>query len=337
MSGLDVHEAGLDDAAEVVAVIHQSFGARRRLDPPSTALDETVETVAAALADVGGLIARTDGTAVGAMLFDDSEPGRLGLRRVGVEPSAQLHGVASAMVGVAEDVAERRGLDGVWVKARAELPDTVEFWRRRGYWPQSADGTNIVLGKSLWLARELPTADDARTFGQKLAGLLAAGDLIVLSGELGAGKTTLTQGIGAGLGVRGDITSPTFVIARVHPSRADGPALVHADAYRLGGVAELDDLDLDASLDTAVTVVEWGEGIAEGLADDRLDVRIDRLRGDGSSPGDAALAAAGPRSVPDGLAPGRRPVQRFEDSRVVSVRPHGRRWSAAPLRSTLLT
>jgi tRNA threonylcarbamoyladenosine biosynthesis protein TsaE len=337
MSGLAVHEAGPEDAPEVVAVIHRSFGARPRLDPPSTAADETVESVAAVLADAGGLLARREGVPVGAMLFDTSDPGRLGLRRVGVDPAAQLHGVASAMVGVAEDVAERRGLDGVWLKARTELPDTVEFWRRRGYWPQSADGTNIVLGKSLWLARELPTADDARAFGQTLAGLLVAGDLIVLSGELGAGKTTLTQGIGAGLGVRGDITSPTFVIARVHPSLGGGPALVHADAYRLGGVAELDDLDLDASLDTAVTVVEWGEGIAEGLADNRLDVRLDRLRGDGSAPGDAALAAAGPRSGSDGLAPTGPAVRRSDDSRVVSVRPHGPRWSAAPLRSTLLT
>ena len=87
---------------------------------------------------------------------------------------------------------------------------------------------------------------------------------MVLSGELGAGKTTFTQGLGAGLGVRGDVTSPTFVIARVHPSLSGGPALVHVDAYRLGGIDELDDLDLDASLDEAVTVVEWGEGRRRG-------------------------------------------------------------------------
>ena len=100
----------------------------------------------------------------------------------------------------------------------------------------------------------------------------------MLSGELGAGKTTFTQGLGAGLGVRGAVTSPTFVIARVHPQRVGGPALVHVDAYRLGGIDELDDLDLDTSLDDAVTVVEWGEGIAEGLAESRLEVRI--VRGD---------------------------------------------------------
>jgi len=104
--------------------------------------------------------------------------------------------------------------------------------------------------------------------------MLRAGDLVVLTGGLGAGKTTLTQGIGAGLGVRGPVTSPTFVIARVHPSTVGGPALVHVDAYRLGGALELDDLDLDASLDQAVTVVEWGHGLAEGLAEDYLEITL---------------------------------------------------------------
>ena len=99
---------------------------------------------------------------------------------------------------------------------------------------------------------------------------------MLLSGGLGAGKTTLTQGIGEGLGVRGPITSPTFVIARVHPSLADGPSLVHADAYRLASLAEVDDLDLDASLDGSVTVVEWGEGKVEDLSDERLEVVVRR-------------------------------------------------------------
>ena len=122
----------------------------------------------------------------------------------------------------------------------------------------------------------VPTADDMTTLGRRLAGLLRAGDLVLLSGDLGAGKTTLTRGLGAALGVRGAVTSPTFVIARVHPSLIDGPALVHVDAYRLGGQAELDDLDLDTDLDQAVTVVEWGEGLAEALAADRLEVRLAR-------------------------------------------------------------
>lgn len=122
----------------------------------------------------------------------------------------------------------------------------------------------------------LPDADDTRELGRSLGRTLRAGDLVVLTGDLGAGKTTLTQGLAEGLGVRGPITSPTFVIARVHPTLTGGPALVHVDAYRLGGSAELDDLDLDASLDEAVTVVEWGEGLAEALAGDRLEVTLAR-------------------------------------------------------------
>ncbi len=122
---------------------------------------------------------------------------------------------------------------------------------------------------------EVPTAADMQELGRRLGAVLRAGDLVVLSGPLGAGKTTLVQGIGDGMAVRGPVTSPTFVIARVHPALAGGPGLVHGDAYRLGRVAEVDDLDLDASLDDCVTVVEWGEGLVEGLAADRLDVSIE--------------------------------------------------------------
>jgi tRNA threonylcarbamoyladenosine biosynthesis protein TsaE len=124
---------------------------------------------------------------------------------------------------------------------------------------------------------ELRIATDAgmRELGRSLAALLRAGDLVILAGPLGAGKTTLVQGIGEGLGVRGPVTSPTFVIARVHPALAgSGPSLVHADAYRLGTIGEVDDLDLDADMARAVTVVEWGEGLAEGLAADRLEISI---------------------------------------------------------------
>ncbi|TQS25979.1 tRNA (adenosine(37)-N6)-threonylcarbamoyltransferase complex ATPase subunit type 1 TsaE [Microbispora sp. KK1-11] len=120
------------------------------------------------------------------------------------------------------------------------------------------------------------TAEETRALGARLAALLAPGDLVVLGGPLGAGKTTLVQGIAEGLKVRGPITSPTFVIARVHPSLSGGPALVHADAYRLGGTLEVDDLDLDASLEESVTVVEWGEGLVEGLSEDRLEVHVER-------------------------------------------------------------
>jgi tRNA threonylcarbamoyladenosine biosynthesis protein TsaE len=117
--------------------------------------------------------------------------------------------------------------------------------------------------------------------GRRLAKLLRPGDLVILTGELGAGKTTLTRGLGEGLGVRGAVTSPTFVIARVHPSLGDGPPLVHVDAYRLGdGLDEMEDLDLDVSLPESVIVVEWGDGKVEELSDDRLRVLIHRAVGD---------------------------------------------------------
>jgi tRNA threonylcarbamoyladenosine biosynthesis protein TsaE len=126
----------------------------------------------------------------------------------------------------------------------------------------------------------LPTAAATRDLGRRLAGSLRAGDLVILSGELGAGKTTLVQGIGAGLGVRGQVTSPTFVIARTHPAaRPGGVALVHVDAYRLDGLDQLDDLDLDTALENAVMVVEWGEGMAEALSPDRLEVHLERATG----------------------------------------------------------
>ncbi|WP_432080246.1 tRNA (adenosine(37)-N6)-threonylcarbamoyltransferase complex ATPase subunit type 1 TsaE [Streptomyces sp. WAC 04229] len=123
--------------------------------------------------------------------------------------------------------------------------------------------------------------EQMRELGRRLAKLLRAGDLVMLSGELGAGKTTLTRGLGEGLGVRGAVTSPTFVIARVHPPLGDGPPLVHVDAYRLsGGLDDMEDLDLDVSLPDSVIVVEWGEGKVEELTDDRLQLWIHRAVGD---------------------------------------------------------
>jgi tRNA threonylcarbamoyladenosine biosynthesis protein TsaE len=138
---------------------------------------------------------------------------------------------------------------------------------------------SAASGPEFTIEQRVPTAGAMAGLGGRLARLLAAGDLVVLSGSLGAGKTTLAQGIGAGLNVRGPVTSPTFVIARVHPSLASGPDLVHADAYRLGSRAEVDDLDLDADLATAVTVVEWGEGLVEALAGSYLAIGIEADQG----------------------------------------------------------
>lgn len=123
----------------------------------------------------------------------------------------------------------------------------------------------------------LPTVEDTRAFGARLGAVLRRGDLVVLSGLLGAGKTALVQGIGAGMGVRGRIASPTFVIARVHPPHDDGGVpLVHVDAYRLGSLDEVDDLDLDVDAPASVTVVEWGAGLVEQLADAHLTIILER-------------------------------------------------------------
>ncbi|GAA2363969.1 tRNA (adenosine(37)-N6)-threonylcarbamoyltransferase complex ATPase subunit type 1 TsaE [Dactylosporangium salmoneum] len=158
------------------------------------------------------------------------------------------------------------------------------------------------------MTRILSTVEHTRAFGQALAEVLRAGDLVVLTGPLGAGKTALAQGVGAGLHVRGDITSPTFVIARVHKpdlSRGGRLSMVHVDAYRLGNVkdpiGEVDALDLDATLEDSVTLVEWGEGLVEQLSDEHLEVRLDR---------------------------------REDDSRVVALIPRGGDW---PSRAAALT
>ena len=120
----------------------------------------------------------------------------------------------------------------------------------------------------------VPDPEAMHALGVRLGGLLRAGDLVVLTGPLGAGKTTLTRGIGEGLGVRGPVSSPTFVLARTHPSLVGGAPLVHVDAYRLASAAELDDLDLD--VESSVVIVEWGAGMVDGIADSVLEIRIVR-------------------------------------------------------------
>jgi tRNA threonylcarbamoyladenosine biosynthesis protein TsaE len=313
---IEVHEVGPDRAAEVLAVVKAGFGAREVLDPPSTATQETLDTVSAALAEHGGLLATSELGPVGAMLLEPAGE-LLGLRRVAVHPDAQSRGAAGAMVRRAERVAAERGFEGVRLAARVELPRTVRFWQHLGYTVVDADGPLLTMAKLLPVELTLTSAEETREAGRRLAAVLRAGDLLILSGDLGAGKTTFTQGIGAGLGVRGEVTSPTFVISRVHPPLGPGPALVHVDAYRLGGIEELDDLDLDTSLDEAVTVVEWGEGVAEGLADTRLEVHLTRARGGEDLPAGALVETED------------------HDPRTLVVRPVGARWIGAGLRKTL--
>jgi tRNA threonylcarbamoyladenosine biosynthesis protein TsaE len=139
----------------------------------------------------------------------------------------------------------------------------------------------------------VPTAAAMRDLGVTIATVLRAGDLVVLSGPLGAGKTTLAQGIGQGLEVDGPVLSPTFVIARVH--RGGRVPLVHVDAYRLASIEEVDDLDLDASLEESVTVVEWGEGLIERLSGDRLHVSISRPDDAADETRVVAITGVGPR------------------------------------------
>ena len=291
---------GPDRAGDVLSVILGSFGDRAPLDPPATATEETSDSVAAALAAHGGLLAEVDGAPAAALLFQP-QGGWLGLRRVGVLARARRTGVAQEMVAAAEAETRARGLVGTRLVAREELPSTVRFWTRLGYAEAGRVGPQIQLRRLLPFDLVLPDAAATRALGRRLAAELAAGDLVILTGDLGAGKTTLTQGLGDGLGVRGDVTSPTFVIARVHPSLGDGPELVHVDAYRLDGAAELDDLDLDTDLDLAVTVVEWGEGLAESLAADRIEVALRRDHTGESEERLATVTPVGSRWLDPGL------------------------------------
>ena len=153
-------------------------------------------------------------------------------------------------------------------------------------------------------------ADQTRSLGEDLGRILAAGDLVMLSGGLGAGKTTLTQGIGVGMGVRGRVASPTFIVARVHPSLSGGPDLIHADAYRIKDLSDLETLDLDSSLDEAVTIVEWGEGKTEAMSDERLSIEVRRASG-GQAETDGDIID----------------LEHMDDgTRLIVLRAHGHRW-----------
>lgn len=310
MSEPTVEVVGPEAAGVVLEIVHAAFADRAPLDPPTDALSETEETIAARLAAGAGLVARVDGRPAGAVLLDAEPDGRtVHLRRFGLTPAARGRGVAVALVRAgllaASDLGAGRAERAV-VFSREELPHTARFWRQQGFAEIGRQTPYVEMARALPRRYDVPTADDMRALATRLAGLLRAGDVLVLSGDLGAGKTTFTRGLGAALQVRGDVTSPTFVISRVHPSLVGGPALVHVDAYRLGGAAELDDLDLDTDLDLAVTVVEWGEGLAEDLAESPLEIRI--LRGVGGDTGTDDT-----------------------DPRIVEIDPLGPRWLAVDL------
>jgi len=170
----------------------------------------------------------------------------------------------------------------------------------------------------LW-EHDYKTSSSAQTqeLARALGGALRAGDLLLLTGELGAGKTTFTQGLGGGLGVRAGIISPTFVLVRIHPALGDGPDLVHVDAYRLGSAAEIDDIDLENTMDTAVTVVEWGHGLVEHLSDSRLEITLLRATGgEGSAAGELVTDFS---------------AEDDDEERTIRIAGYGPRWAAAPV------
>lgn len=233
--------------------------------------------------------------------LDDGTDGRL-------SPAAPwswvVHGPAGASPAAWLEEAERWAVEHGVLDLRAEVGG-------HGFTPLTVGGTEHLRP----VPTPLPDAAATRALGRRVAAVLRAGDLLVLSGPLGAGKTTFTQGVADGLKVGGRVTSPTFVLARVHR----GPLpLLHVDAYRLraagaepdGGSLELDDLDLDAALEDSVTVVEWGEGLVERLADAHLAVTFDRPETDVAP--DLAWTSA----------------VDLEDSRTARIHAKGERWAS---------
>ena len=306
VSDLVVSIASLHDAAAMVEVIHSAFGARPPLDPPSTAITETAESLAASLLRGSGVFARVGNCPAGVIMVLPGVDGVATFSRVSVHPDLQRHGIASAMVAAAEELAAIQGFQQVELFTRAEFPEFLAFWQHRGFVVDRAVSHGVILTKALPLVIKIPTSEDMVRLGERLTPLLEPGDVIIAGGDLGAGKTTLTQGIGRGLGSEGPIISPTFVLSRIHPSTIGRPTLMHVDAYRLSTSYELDDLDLDAAVPDSITVVEWGQGIAEGLAEDRLEIDIWTSPADLSGVGD-------------------------DSDRVVTIRAIGARWRGVDL------
>lgn len=189
----------------------------------------------------------------------------------------------------------------------------------------------MTSAERVLLETVVQTPEEMEAIARGFAARLRAGDLLVLTGPLGAGKTTFSRGLGEGLGVRGPVTSPTFVLARTHPSLSDGPPLIHVDAYRLSSAAELDDLDLDYA--AAVTVVEWGEGFVDGVSESWLELTIERPLGAADAvagtaavdtDADAAAAIEGDDAGAAGAAEFAAP-----EPRRLRVVGHGPRWTGA--------
>ncbi len=229
-----------------------------------------------ALTDGFGVVVEREGHIIAGLLVDIVD-GTATLRRVSVLPSASGQGVARSLVEGALTVAADLGARRASLFARQEFPELVEWWRDHGFdviAPEphgSAHGPGPAGGR-----RRARPPTTCATSGRRLAGVLRTGDVIVATGDLGAGKTTLTQGIGAGLDVEGPIISPTFVISRVHPPRGEGPGLVHVDAYRLGRPVGTGRHRPRRDPRRRRHPGRMGHGLAEWLADDRLEIDIVR-------------------------------------------------------------
>lgn len=282
------------DAAELHRIIHQSFAARAPVDPPADALSDTVADIEARLEGAPGVLALIDDVPVGCLLLSRHDD-VVRLHRVSVLPSAQNVGVAAVMVRGAAHLASDLGARRIELVARREFPALVRWWQRYGFEIAGEVRQGFLMGRSAPVRFDVPTAHDMVAFGRRLAGVLRAGDVLVANGDLGAGKTTLAQGTGVGLGVTGPVISPTFVLSRVHHNPGDGPDLVHVDAYRLNSAQELTDLDLDASLADSVTLIEWGTGLVEKLAVSRLEIDIQRDADPGEHARVVYVAGIGPR------------------------------------------
>ncbi|MEC9051336.1 MAG: tRNA (adenosine(37)-N6)-threonylcarbamoyltransferase complex ATPase subunit type 1 TsaE, partial [Actinomycetota bacterium] len=207
-SKVAVRRVGPEAAADVLHVVLAAFGARPAMDPKPAALLETEETIAEKLAAGGGLLAELHGEPVGTLILDPRGSTTY-LRRFGVVPGHQGHGIAGALIDAAVDAVleSGTGTDDLTVVAREELPKTIRFWDRQGFREITRRSPLVEMRRPLRTAVfQAPTADAMRGIGRSLAGQLTKGDLIVLTGDLGAGTTTFTQGLGAGLGVRGHVT-----------------------------------------------------------------------------------------------------------------------------------
>lgn len=275
MSELSLRIATADDAPEWLHVIRKAFAARRPVDPPAEALSDTLETITRDLTAGYGIGAMIGHTLAGCLILDVSGS-HVTLRRVSVLPEYAGRKIADALVTAALDVAADVGAHTASLVAREEFPELVQWWQRRGFIETGRSAHVVHLQRQVPLLLDVPNATAMRRLGEQIGRQLRPGDLIIAAGELGAGKTTLAQGVGAGMDVEGPIISPTFVLERQHRSRHGGPNLVHVDAYRLASAAELADIDLESLLEHSVVLVEWGTGIAEWLNPERLELRIER-------------------------------------------------------------